>query len=392
MTVQSDPLLIPILSAANFVIGMGAFVVIGLLDPLADGLAMTTAQAGWVMTAYALSYAVLSPLLVSSTGRLGRRRVIAAGLAVFAIANVVMALAPEAAWVFFARIIAAAGAGIVTPVAAAVAAGVSAPEHRAKALSTVFIGLTLAQVIGVPAGSFIAYTFGWRAAFWIVALLSLPCIWLIWTRVPKGLSFQPVTLTDLRRVLGNGPLMLAILFTASFLGSVWIVFTYLAPLLTQQMGWGRNGITLALLVFGCGAVIGNVAGGILADKFGPIRTLLLLSCTQVVWLMLYSLLPIPEALLLVMIFFHSCCGWSFMAGQQARLVALAPETAPVVLSLNAAAIYVGAAVGSAIGSVVIDTTGLTGLGFTASAMAVIAVLHILLSARVSGDRQAATAR
>ena len=385
MTDQRDPLLIPILSAANFVIGMGAFVVIGLLDPLTEGLSLTTSGAGWVMTAYALAYAVLSPLLVSSTGRLGRRRVIAAGLLVFAIANVVMALAPSATWVFIARIIAAGGAGIVTPVAAAVAAGVSAPENRAKALSTVFIGLTLAQVIGVPAGSFIAYTFGWRAAFWIVALLALPCIWLIWTRVPKGLSFQPVTLADLRRVLGNGPLMLAILFTASFLGSVWVVFTYLAPLLTQQMGWGRDGITLALIVFGCGAVVGNVMGGILADKFGPIRTLLLLSCSQVAWLTLYSVLPIPETVLLVMIFFHSSCGWSFMAGQQARLVALAPETAPVVLSLNAAAIYVGAAVGSAVGSVVIDTVGLTGLGFTASAMAVIAVLHILVSARVSGD-------
>ena len=385
MTAKSDPFVIPILSAANFVIGMGAFVVIGLLDPLAGDLSMTTSQAGWVMTTYALSYAVLSPILVSATGTFGRRRVIAAGLAVFTFAQIVMAFAPDAAWVFIARIMAAGGAGIVTPVGAAVAAGISAPENRAKALSTVFVGLTLAQVFGVPVGSFIAYTFGWRVAFAIVVLLALPCLWLIWTRVPKGLSFQPVTFADLKQTLRNGPIMLAVLFTASFLSAVWVVYTYLAPLLTQIMGWGRDGITLALLVFGVGAVIGNILGGILADRIGPIRTLALLASTQIFWLCLYSYLPFPEWLLLMFVFLQSVCGWSFMAGQQARLVSLAPHSAPVVLSLNAAAIYIGAALGSAIGGFVIDSAGLDYLGWTASALAVLALVHILVSARVSGD-------
>jgi len=385
MSIKSDPLLIPILSAANFVIGMGAFMIIGLLDPLAADLSMTTSQAGWVMTVYALSYAILSPLLVAWTGGLGRRRVIAAGLALFTFAQLVMVLAPDVQTIFIARIIAAAGAGTVTPVCAAVAAGMSAPEHRAKALATVFIGITLAQVFGVPVGSFIAYTFGWRVAFAVVILLALPCLWLIWTRVPKGLSFQPVSLVNLRQTLGDGPVILAVLFTASFLSAIWVVYTYLAPLLTQSMQWGRDGITLALLVFGVGAVIGNLLGGILADRIGPVRTLALLSITQIFWLALYAGLPYPEPLLLGMIFLQSICGWSFMAAQQARLVSIAPDSAPVVLSLNAAAIYIGAAVGSGIGGVVIDWAGLPMLGWVASVMAVFAVLHILISARVSGD-------
>lgn len=384
-TPKTDRTLIPILSAANFVIGMGAFVVVGLLDPLAADFGMSTAQAGWVMTAYALAYAVLSPLLVSLTGTLGRRRVIAAGLGVFALAQVVMALAPDPGFVFAARMIAAGGAGIVTPVAAAVAAGLSAPEVRGKALASVFFGLTLAQVFGVPVGSFIAYTFGWRAAFVIVALLALPCLWLIWTRVPRGLSFQAVTLADLGRVLRNGPMMLAVLFTASFLGAIWVVFTYLAPLLTEVMGWGRDGITLALLVFGVGAVLGNGLGGVMTDRIGPVRTLTVLSITQVFWLMLYAWLPMPAWLVLGIIFCQSICGWSFMAAQQARLVTLDPASAPVTLALNAAAIYVGAAVGSAIGSGVIGTAGVLSLGWVASGMAVVTVAHILISARVSGD-------
>ncbi len=389
MTAKADPTLIPILSAANFVIGMGAFVVVGLLDPLAADFGMSTAQSGWVMTAYALAYAVLSPLLVSVTGALGRRRVIAAGLAVFALAQVAMALAPDPAFVFAARMVAAGGAGIVTPVAAAVAAGLSAPEMRGKALASVFFGLTLAQVLGVPVGSFIAYTFGWRVAFGIVALLAVPCLWLIWTRVPRGLSFQPVSLSDLGRVLRDGPVMMAVLFTASFLGAIWVVFTYLAPLLTEVMGWGRDGISLALLVFGIGAVLGNGLGGVMTDRIGPVRTLAILSASQVFWLALYSLLPMPAWLLLGIIFCQSVCGWSFMAAQQARLVTLAPAAAPVVLSLNAAAIYVGAAVGSAIGSAVIGIGGVLALGWIASALALIAVAHILISARLSGDGAAA---
>ena len=220
-----------------------------------------------------------------------------------------------------------------------------------------------------------------------VALLALPCLWLIWTRVPKGLAFQPVRLTDLRRILGNARLMLAILFTASFLASIWVVLTYLAPLLTQTMGWGRDGITLALLVFGVGAVLGNILGGILSDRIGPVRMLLLLSISQVGWLATYSFLPFDGTALLVVIFLQSVCGWSFMAGQQARLVSLAPESAPVVLSLNAAALYLGTAIGSAIGSFVINGAGLGALGWTASGLALVAVLHMAISARVGADHK-----
>jgi len=95
-------------------------------------------------------------------------------------------------------------------------------------------------------------------AFLVVALLALPCIWAIWVRVPAGLSFQPVSLKDLRATLRNGPIMIAVLFTATFLSAIYIVFTYLAPLLTETMGFGRNGITAALVVSGLGAVVGNI--------------------------------------------------------------------------------------------------------------------------------------
>jgi len=220
---QTDPLLIPVLSASNFVIGMGAFLVIGMLSPIATDLQISAATAGQIMTVYAIAYAIMSPLLVAFTGAMGRRRVLALGLTLFAAGAAIAALSTSAAGLNASRLFAAAGAGMFTPVAAATAAGLSTPETRGRVLAAVFFGLTLAQVVGVPAGSFIAYTFGWRYAFWLVVALALPCIALIWVRVPRGLSFQSTTLSDLGAVMKNGPLMLAVLFTASFLGSIYVV-------------------------------------------------------------------------------------------------------------------------------------------------------------------------
>ena len=375
--------LIQILSATNFVIGMGAFMVIGMLPPMAEDLGLSTAGAGWIMTFYAISYAVASPLLVSGTGGIGRRKVLFLGLSVFAFANLLAAIAPSGDVVFVARALAAAGAGMTTPVAAAVVAGVVPPETRAQSLAAVFFGLTLAQVFGVPAGSFIAYSIGWRYAFALVALLALPCLWLIWMRVPRGLRFQPVGLRDLGAVLIDWKIMLAVLFTATFLAAIYVPFTYIAPLMEAHMGFGRDGISAVLLAFGIASVVGNLLGGRMADLFGPTATLLLLATSQVILMPFLSFVPMAAWLLFALVFIWSVFGWSFTAPQQARVIGLSPDRAPVVLSLNAAAIYVGAAIGASIGGVVISQDGLLALGWTGGAMAFVAVIHLIISARIS---------
>ena len=376
--------LIPMLSAANFVIGMGAFMVVGLLIPMADGMGISVVSAGWAMTIYALAYAVLSPVLVSMTGGAGRRRVLALGIALFAAGCALSALAPGPTTLFVARVVAAAGAGLFSPVAAAVAAGLSAPESRGKALSAVFFGMTLAQVFGVPAGGWLAYTFGWRIAFGVVAVLALPFVWMVWTGVPKGLRFQPVSLRDLGRTLVDGPVMFALFFTVSFLSAIYVLYTYLSPLLTETMGYGRDGITVALVIYGCGAVAGNLIGGAMADRIGAGRTLTILAIAQVAIMPLFSLLPVSPVALLVLLVIWPLFGWSFVAAQQIRLLTLAPEAASVVLSLNSAAIYLGAAMGSALGGAVLSGFGLGALGIGAGVVGIVAVLHILWSLRLSG--------
>ena len=378
--------MIPALSMCNFVIGVGAFGIIGLVEPLGEDMNLSAVQTGQLLTAYAVAYAILSPLLVAMTGRVGRRRIMAAGFALFALAAALSAFAPNMATLNFARVIAAAGAGIFTPLAAAVAATLTPEHQRARVLAAVFFGLTMSQVVGVPASSWIAYTFGWRWAFGLVLALALPCIWLIWTRVPAGLKFQPVTLRDLRDVIGEGRLMLAIAFTATFIGAQYILFTYITPLLSGTMGFGRDGIALVLMISGFGAVAGNVMGGYLSDRLGWRITLGGLCVTQMCLMPLFSLLPMSLPALFVLVFLWAMGSWSFMAAQQTRLITLAGHRAPVVLALNAAAIYIGAAIGSSVGGAMILGYGLISLGIGAGTGAAVALVHLTLSARL-GPRE-----
>ncbi|MEO0635462.1 MAG: MFS transporter [Pseudomonadota bacterium] len=376
---------IAVLSMANFVIGIGAFVVIGMLVPLGDAFGTEPGTTGWVLTAYAIAYAILSPILVSASGAMGRRRVLAFAVTLFGAACLICALANSFTVLLAGRVLAAAAAGMVTPVAAAVAAGLSPPEDRANAIAKVFIGMTLAQVFGLPLGSLLAYEIGWQSAFLLVTALSVPVAIAIWRVVPAGLAFQAVGLGDLKKTLARGSVMLAVGFTATYLAAIYVVYTYFAPILTSGIGFGPAEISFALLAFGLGAVVGNIAGGRLASRFGSVPTLLVLAAAQVGWLAVFSFLPTSTFGTIVFIFAWSTMGWSFVAGQQARLITLLPEAPSVVLALNAAAIYVGTAAGAFAGSLVIAGYGLGSLGIAASLLALVALGNLIASALISGD-------
>lgn len=383
MIITSAPsrLLIPSLSAANFAIGMGAFVVIGVLSPIAADLAMTNAQAGWIMTAYALAY-LSSPVIVALTGRVERRVLLASGLGLFALASLLGALADTPSVLFAARVLAAVGAGVVTPVAAAVAAATSAPEQRGKALAAAFMGLTLAQVLGVPIGAWVGYTYGWSYAFIMTAALAVLALGGVLAFVPRGLPFQATSLAALGAALTHLKTLLAIGFTALIMAAVYVLYTYIAPLLETRMGMDRNGVSLLLLAFGVGAVFGNLLGGWLTDRIGTTRTLMVVCGAQFLFLPVFSMLPIAEWMIYAVAFFWSIGGWCFAASQQARLVALAPDRQNVMLALNAASIYVGVSLGSFIGGIALEVFGLDALGVVGAGIAVIALATLLLTERL----------
>lgn len=367
-------MLIPLLSAGNFVIGMGAFMVIGLITPLAADLGVSAAETGLVLTLYAITLAVGSPVLVALTGRWARRAVLILGMTLFALGAVASALAPGFEILLAARVLSALGAGMFTPVTAAVAAAISPPERRGRALAAAFAGITLAQVVGVPFGSWLAYHEGWRTSFAVVAAIAVPVLIGLTLALPRDLPVPPVRLASLWETVRE-PAILAISgFTFLFLGAIYVLYTFLQPLMERFMGFGPLEVTAALVIFGVGAVIGNMLGGRLADRVGPVQTLTLLALSQAALMPVFLFVPMPVAAFLTLVLLWSVAGWSFTAPQQMRLVAAAPERQSLALSLNASAIYLGTAAGSALGGALVAAGGLLWLGPVAGGVSLLALL------------------
>jgi len=365
-----------LLALANFVIGMGAFVVVGVLSPLAQAFEVSRPQAGALMSVYAATYAIASPLLVAATGRLDRRRLLAIGLALFGLGALAAALAPSFALLLAARALMALGGGLVTPVAASVGVALAGPGRQGRALAIVFGGLTFAQVLGVPAGAWLGYAFGWAAAFIVVAVLALLGWAAVALALPAGIVVPVATLASLGAVLRSGRLMLAISFTALFIGALYVCYTFLAPLLETLYGLSRDGVTGMLALFGLGAVVGNAMGGRLTDRIGSRRTLVLLCLAQCLLMPALTLPTWPVAAVGALILVWSVFGWSFMVPQQARLAALDPARLPVLFALNASAIYVGATLGSGVGGAVLKDLGLHALGLFGAALALVGLASL----------------
>jgi MFS transporter, DHA1 family, inner membrane transport protein len=371
--------LLALLGAGNFFVGMGAFVVVGVITPVAAAFEISKADAGWMLTVYALVYAISSPVLVAITGALERQRILMSGLTIFFCGSAVSALAPNFTVLLFGRATMAVGGGLVTPVSAAIAVALVPPESRGKALAIVFGGLTLAQVFGVPTGAWLGYAFGWPSAFAAVCALTIVGIVGVGLLVPVGIIVPKTSLATLGAILATPRLITAVAFTAFFVASLYTVYTYLAPLLEARLGLGRDGITTMFLIFGMGAVVGNSLGGFMTDRFGPQKTLLVLCAVQLILMPMITVVPFTLYLMAGMIAVWSIFAWSFNVPQQIRLANLDGPRTPVLLALNAAAIYLGGSLGSLVGGQVLLRANMDWLGPVGAAFAVLAMITLLLA-------------
>lgn len=365
----------------NFAVGMGAFLVIGILSPMAAALGLSAPEGAMLMTAYAFAYALLSPLLVALWGDIDRRTMLAAGLLIVAVAAALAALSTSTPMLYAARVLAAVGAGLFTPVATSVAFSIAPPEQRGRALATVFLGITLASALGLPVGSFIGYTFGWQAGFVVVAGLTTIALATMLAIMPTGLPFRPSSLATLSAALTDGRCLLSVLVTMSFTGAGFLFYTFIGPLLEQSMGFGRDGIALTLTVAGAGGVAGGWIAGRLADSLGARAALKVVMVARIAATVVFSFLPLPVAAFVVAIFGWAVLGAAFIVPQQARLIQQMPDRQPVLLALNAACIYLGAAFGPLLGAQIVEAYGLSALGIASSLAFAFALGHLLLSER-----------
>ena len=377
------------LALGAFAIGTEGFMIAGLLPALARDLNVGLVAAGHLVTAFSLTYAIGAPLMAVLTAGLERRRVVAVAMGGFAVANLLAALAPGYFGLLGARLLLALSAGSFMPAASGYAATLGGPERRGRALSIVTNGLTLAIIAGVPLGVLVGDRFGWRAPFVGVAGLAALSLLGILARLPRQAPGATASLVE-RVALAKRGDMLAVLATSVLtVAATFTVYTYIGVFLAGVAGLGAQGLALVLLGFGLASALGTRLGGSAADRLSARSTVIVgggLALLAYVALSLGATLGPQQAMrvLLPAILLWGLASWGLMPAQQARLVALAPSLASVSLSLNSSAIYLGSAMGAAVGALVIADGAIGRLGWVATGFSIAALVAVLASCSTSG--------
>ncbi|MFJ9694776.1 MFS transporter [Kitasatospora sp. NPDC101183] len=374
-----------VLALGTFAVGTDAFVVAGFLPPMAEDLHVGTATAGWSVTAFAAAYALLSPVLATLLARLPRRTLLIAALATLGLANLGSALAPSMAVLLLTRVLAAAGAAAYTPNAGAAAASLVRPEQRARALAVVVGGLTVATAVGVPLGNAASHWASWRVTLAIVAGLCLAVAAVLAPIMPPVPGSPRVPLRTRLAVLRRPAVLTVLPLTVLGMAAGYTAYAYSVPVLTA-VHVPEHAVLWMLLLYGLGAVGGNLASGWATDRFGSSVVLtagyavMALALGALAWLAASGADAVPLVGALVLLWGASC--WCQTPPQQHRLIEVAPQEAPLVVSLNSSGIYAGIGLGATLGGSALGSGAgpVYGLG---AALSVAALLFLRLSLRRS---------
>lgn len=379
-----------VLSVGSFAVGTGTFVVTGVLTDIAEDLSVSVANAGLLVTVFAVTFAVGSPILVSSASGVGRRRLLVGALVLFTLANVAAALAPSFSVLLGARVVAACGAAIFTPVASAVAASLAPPELRGRALSVRTMGVNIAWLVGVPLGTVVGGYYGWRTSFVLVAALAMVAALGVRSLLPAvEASARGGFLPNLTVVKG-GAVVAGLGLTVLALMASFVVLTYVRPMLENLTHFDTEGVGLMLAVFGLASIPGTLLGGYVADRWGYRVSMIAVLAVLSMSLFSFSLLSTAQAgsVLAILGTGAALVAWSvaafaFLPLQQYSLIEVAPEGQNTVLALNASAIQAGQGIGAGLGALALYYGSVGGLGWVGALCAVGAFATLSFRGRAS---------
>ncbi|KAB0268188.1 MFS transporter [Microvirga brassicacearum] len=373
------------LALGTFAIGAEGFVISSLLPQISEDTGVTVVEAGYLVVAFALTYAIGSPILTALTGARDRRRVLTASALAFAIGALGASLAPTYAVLMIARMTIACAAGLYAATAQATAVAISHADHRARAISIIIGGTSLAVAFGAPLGAFIASFAGWRGTYMVIAGAGFTAAAALWVMVPAGLRGDRLSLKARLKVLSQPRILPTLMTTLLYMTGGFAVLTYIAPMAIEA-GLGREMLPTVLLIYGIGAAIGNYAGGQMADRWGAQRIVVAALIVNTGMLFLFSVIAhLPASWVgptfIAMLLPWGITSWSFPPAQASRILAIAPGSAPLALSLNGSALYLGVALGSLIGGLALRFGSAMDLGWVAALFPLAALPLIWLGER-----------
>jgi predicted MFS family arabinose efflux permease len=342
-----------VLALGTFSIGTDSFVVAGILPDVARSFDIEVAAAGQLITVYALAYALMTPVMATVTAHWQRRTVLVAGLAVFIVGNVLTALLPTYDLILASRALAGLGGAIFTPAASATAAALVSPERRGRALAIVMAGLSGATALGAPIGTLVGSLGDWRLTMWFVALLGLLAMIGVRTLLPQMAPPPALRLRERLAPVADPRVAMTLLTTLFVLSGLYTVYTYISIAFERATDGDGSRLAALISIWGVAAIVGNLAAGSLTDRFGSRR---IINISLVVAVLDFAFMPMVNGTFAgasVVLIIWGLAGWGILVPQQHRLIGVAPARAPLVIALNAAAIYIGVSLSGALGAVVL---------------------------------------
>ncbi|MDP4486561.1 MFS transporter [Pseudoalteromonas piscicida] len=379
------PLALLALTLSAFAIGTTEFVIVGLVPTIASDLSVSLPSAGLLVSLYAIGVAVGAPVLTALTGRWNRKSVLLSLMALFVFGNLLAWQAPSYESLILARIMTGLAHGVFFSIGSTIATSLVSKDKEASAIAIMFTGLTVALVTGVPLGTWIGQQFGWRATFLVVSALGVIALLGSALLIPKNLKQSTsASLSEQAKVLLQPRLLLIYLMTILGYGGTFTAFTYLAPILQQEAGFNAATVSIIMLVYGVSVAVGNIYGGKLADKKGPISALTIIFALLSVILAVLTFTMQSKVGVVITVLVWGAFAFGNVPGLQVYVVQLAekfsPKAVDVASGLNIAAFNVGIALGSALGGQIVENMSLQDTAWVGALISAAA----LLATRFSG--------
>ena len=357
------PLALWALTLSAFAIGTTEFVIVGLIPTIAASLGVSVPSAGLLVSLYALGVAIGAPVLTALTGKVPRKHLLLGLMVLFTLGNLVAWMAPNYEALMAARVLTGLAHGVFFSIGSTIATSLVPKEKAASAIALMFTGLTVALVTGVPLGTFIGQHFGWQATFLAVSLLGVIAVIGSAILVPSDIAAsRPSSLLTQLAVLKKPRLLLVYAMTTLGYGGSFIAFTYLAPVLQEVSGFAASTVSLVMLVYGVSVAAGNIWGGKLADRHGPVPALQIVFALLAVVLLALTFTAPSKPLVLITVLAWGAVAFGNVPGLQVYVVQRAERDAPqavdVASGLNIAAFNVGIALGAWGGGLIVAHLGL----------------------------------
>jgi len=343
---NSPSLALGVLALAYYAMCTAGIAMVGAVPAIAHGLGVDLPAIAHLIAVFSITFAIAAPAIQVLLGHLPRRNLLLGGLLTLLAGTALSALAPNAEVLLAARVLTGLGAAAIGPVASALGASLVPPAQQGRALATVFSGMTIASVLSVPLAVWVSTVLGWRWVYGSAALIALLAVLMVALLITERTPGQRLTRAQLTGVLRDPAIAAGVAVTTCALAGMFVIYTFIAPLLALRFHAAPSMVSSALLVFGIAGVAGNLVARRIADFWSADRAIAVSLVALIAAYALLGMAPASIPLALALLVLWAVAGDVYMPSQQRRLVEMAPQVRGLVLALNSSALYIGMSVGS----------------------------------------------